>query len=88
MAFDFGGRLLNDKFGCSVNNMATQGTRTLISDAPVVARLGDWGGEGWKVPAKNDFLDLHPGVGRKKQVNSSTHHTHPQGWQFLCWGLL
>ena len=31
-----------------------QGTRTLRSDAPVVARLGDCGGdEGWKVPAKN-----------------------------------
>ena len=30
-----------------------QGTRTLRSDAPVVARLGDCGGEGWKVPVKN-----------------------------------
>ena len=69
-------------------DITTQGTRTLMSDVPVVARLGDCGGEVWKVPANNVFLDLHPGVGRKKQVNSSTHHTHPQGWQFLCWGLL
>ena len=49
-----------------VQYRATQGTRTLMSDAPVVARFGDWGGEGWKVPANNVFLDLHPGVARRK----------------------
>ena len=43
-------------------NMWVQGTRTLRSDAPVVASLGDCGGEGWKVPAKNYFCDLDKGV--------------------------
>ena len=54
--------------GCSITNLdiTTQGTRTLMSDVPVVARLGDCGGEVWKVPANNVFLDLHPGVARRK----------------------
>lgn len=43
------------KFNIWRFNIWLQGTRTQISDAPVVAMLGACGDEGWKVPAKNFF---------------------------------